>query len=374
MEQAKQFASKLGFGCMRLPQTDPADPTSIDMEHFTQMVDAFMNAGGTYFDTAFVYHNGASEKALKEALTSRYPREAYTIATKCLAWAMPSKEAAQSNLDTSLERMGIDYVDFYLLHNVGDERVARFDEYDMWNFVKEQKAAGKIRHWGFSMHAGPECLDEVLTAHPDTEFVQLQVNYLDWEDPITQSRACMEVAAKHGVPVIIMEPARGGNLVNMPDAVKAPLLEQNPDESMISWAYRYCMELPNVLTTLTGASTLEQMEENVQIMNEAKPLSDDEHAALAKAVDALHELGNIPCTNCKYCVKDCPGAVNIPQVLELLNLVKQTDNVAFAKDLYSWQTIGGRASQCIECGLCESMCPQSIGIIDHLKEAVEVFE
>ena len=196
---------KLGFGCMRLPLLDATDQTSIDVEQFKQMVDAFMEAGGTYFDTAFVYHEGASEKALKEALVQRYPRDAFTVATKCLAWAIDSKEEAQSNLTTSLERMGLDYVDFYLLHNVGGGRTAKFDEYGMWDFVKQKQEEGLIKNWGFSMHADADTLDALLTAHPDADFVQLQVNYLDWDDPVVQARACMDVAARHGVPVVIID-------------------------------------------------------------------------------------------------------------------------------------------------------------------------
>ncbi len=212
------------------------------------MVDAFLEGGGTYFDTAFVHHEGASEKALGQALVARHPRESFTIATKCLAWAIGSAEEAKSNLGTSLERLGTDYIDFYLLHNVGGPRTAKFDEHGMWDFVREQKAAGRIRNWGFSMHDGPEALDALLEAHPDADFVQLQVNDLDWENPVTRSRACMEVAAKHGVPVVVMEPARGGRLAELPEQVAAPLLACRPDLSMASWAYRFCYNLPNVLT------------------------------------------------------------------------------------------------------------------------------
>lgn len=200
---------------MRLPLLDEKDPTSIDIEHFKTMVDAFIEGGGTYFDTAFVYHNGTSETALREALVKRYPRDAYTVATKCLAWAAPDAATAQSNLQTSLDRLGLDYVDFYLLHNVGGPRTAKFDEYGMWDFVREMKDQGKIRNVGFSIHDGAETLDDILTEHPDMDFVQLQVNYLDWEDPVVQSRRCMKVAQKHGVPVIVMEPARGGRLIDL---------------------------------------------------------------------------------------------------------------------------------------------------------------
>ncbi|HIW75978.1 MULTISPECIES: aldo/keto reductase [Gordonibacter] len=365
---------KLGFGCMRLPLLDATDQTSIDVEQFKQMVDAFMEAGGTYFDTAFVYHEGASEKALKEALVQRYPRDAFTVATKCLAWAIDSKEEAQSNLTTSLERMGLDYVDFYLLHNVGGGRTAKFDEYGMWDFVKQKQEEGLIKNWGFSMHADADTLDALLTAHPDADFVQLQVNYLDWDDPVVQARACMDVAARHGVPVVIMEPARGGRLAELPESVAAPLVAADPDAPLVSWAYRFCMNLPNVLTVLSGMSTLEQARENAALLRESRPFSPDEQRALDEAVEVLRGLANIPCTNCRYCVKDCPQGVVIPEILALMNLELMTKNRDFVKGLYSWQAAPGPASKCIACGACEAMCPQSINIIQHLEEAAEHFE
>lgn len=371
-----EFANtpKLGFGFMRLPQTDPQDPTAIDIEHVKQMVDAFMAGGGTYFDTAYVYHNGKSEVALRQALVERYPRESFTIATKCLAWASPDEATAKSNLATSLERLGTDYVDYYLLHNVGGERVKVFDDWKMWDFALQKKEEGLIKHVGFSMHDGPEMLERLLEEHPEMEFVQLQVNYLDWEDKITQSRRCMEIAAEHDVPVIIMEPARGGRLVDLPERVAAPLLACNPDASLASWAYRFCYNLPNVITVLSGMSTLGQVEQNVADWKANAPFSEAEAAALKQSRDILAEMAAIPCTNCRYCVKGCPQKVAIPEIMGLLNLEAQTENNEFVRGLYSWQAKPGRASDCIECGLCESMCPQSIDIIEHLQEAAERFE
>ena len=354
---------KLGFGCMRLPLLDPADQQSIDLEQFKQMVDAFIEGGGTYFDTAFVYHEGASEKALKEALVKRYPRDAYTVATKCLAWAAPSAEEAKSNLATSLERMGLDYVDFYLLHNVGGERTAKFDAYGMWDFALDAKERGLIRNVGFSMHDGADALDALLTAHPQMDFVQLQVNYLDWDDPVVEARRCMEVAAKHGVPVVVMEPARGGRLVELPQRVADVLRAANPDASLASWAYRFCCNQPNVLTVLSGMSNLAN-----------RPFSAEEQQALDAAVETLRGMASVPCTNCRYCVKDCPQGVVIPTILGLLNLELMTENRDFAKGLYSWQAAPGPASSCIACGACEAMCPQGIDIVRQLEVAAEHFE
>ena len=373
MKPELEATPKLGFGCMRLPLLDPADQQSIDLEQFKQMVDVFMEGGGTYFDTAFVYHEGASERALKEALVKRYPRDAFTVATKCLAWAIDSKEEAQSNLATSLERMGLDYVDFYLLHNVGGERTAKFDEYGMWDFVKQKKEEGLVRHWGFSMHDGPEALDALLDAHPDADFVQLQANYLDWDDPVVQARRCMEVAQRHGVPVVIMEPARGGRLAELPERVAAPLKAAAPDAGLASWAYRFCFNLPNVVTVLSGMSTLDQARENVATFQANRPFAEDEQHALDEAVDVLRSLASVPCTNCRYCVKDCPQGVSIPEIMGLLNLELMTENNEFVKGLYQWQA-PGRASTCIGCGACEAMCPQSIDIIHQLEVAKEHFE
>lgn len=367
-------APKLGFGCMRLPLTDADDPKSIDIDHFSKMVDAFMEAGGTYFDTAYVYHNGESEVAVRKALVERYPRESFTIATKCLAWAQPDAESAKACLDTSLERLGTDYVDFYLLHNVGGPRTAKFDNYGLWEWAAQKKAEGVIKHLGFSMHDNAECLDKLLTQHPDMDFVQLQVNYLDWEDPVTESRKCMEVAQKHGVPVTIMEPARGGRLAELPDRGKDVLKAVNPNKSVVSWAYRFCYNLPNVITVLSGMSTLEQVQENVREWKENQPFSPEEEKALQQAIEALKSVGLIPCTNCKYCVKDCPAGVKIPEIMGLLNLEKMTENREFVKGLYSWQAADGKASTCIQCGACEDMCPQSIDIIENLEDAANYYE
>ena len=375
MEQNFANTPKLGFGCMRLPLNNPDDVTDIDIKHVERMVDAFLEAGGTYFDTAFVYHNGCSETALREALVKRHPRESFTIATKCLAWALPDAEAATACLDTSLERLGTDYVDYYLLHNVGGERTKKFDDFGLWEWAQEQKAAGKIRHVGFSMHDGAETLEELLTAHPEVDFIQLQVNYLDWENPVVQSRRNMEVANRFGKPVIIMEPCRGGRLADLPERVAAPLVTARPDLSQASWAYRFCYNLPGVLTVLSGMSTIEQVEENVAEWKANGGAFDEaEAAALAEAQSILASMPTVPCTNCRYCVKDCPQQIAIPVIMSLLNLELQTENREFAKQQYSWQAKPGRASDCIQCGACESMCPQSIDIIDQLERATEHFE
>ena len=216
-----------------------------------------------------------------------------------------------------------------------------------------------MRHVGFSMHDGPETLDEILTAHLEVDFVQLQVNYLDWDDPVTQSARCMEVAAAHGKPVIIMEPVRGGRLANLPERGAAVLAAADPDASQASWAYRYCLDLPGVLTVLAGASTLEQMQDNMRTFQTRKPLMDEERSAIDGAIAALRSVDLIPCTNCGYCVKDCPEGVKIPIAMNLLNLERTTEDNEFVKGLYSWQAAEGPASKCIQCGTCSLVCPHA---------------
>ncbi|MDR0446071.1 MAG: aldo/keto reductase, partial [Oscillospiraceae bacterium] len=266
---------KLGFGLMRLPQ----EPEGVvDIKQFEQMTDEFLEAGFTYFDTAYGYIGGESEKAAGKALVSRYPREKFQLATKLPAWAgAENKEQAQQMLFTSLERTGAEYFDFYLLHNIGATRTAKFDEYDIWNFVWKQKEKGLIKHAGFSFHDNAELLDEVLTKHPETEFVQLQINWADWESGAVQSRLCYETAwLKHKKPVIIMEPIKGGMLAGPAPTVKAVFDGAGSSASYASWAIRFAASLPGVVTVLSGMSNLEQMRDNISYMKAFQPLDDAE--------------------------------------------------------------------------------------------------
>ncbi len=259
------------------------------------MVDAFIDGGGTYFDTAFVYHEGTSETALRQALVERYPREAYTVATKCLAWAAPDEATAKSNLATSLERMGLDYVDFYLLHNVGGERTAKFDAYGMWDFALRKKEEGLIKDVGFSMHDGPDALEALLTAHPQMDFVQLQVNYLDWDDPVVQARRCMEIAEAHGVPVVVMEPARGGRLVELPEHVAAMLRAGEPGVPASPRGPTASADQPHgVLTVLSGMSTIGQVRQNVADFRGDRAVLGGRAPGARRAVDDAARYGVRP--------------------------------------------------------------------------------
>lgn len=365
---------KLGFGLMRLPMKDDA----IDLEQTKEMVDRFMEAGFCYFDTAYGYNDGESEKAAKAALVDRYPREKFLLATKLPAWAgAKSKEEAEQMFYTSLERTGAGYFDFYLLHNLGEERTHFFDDYGIWDFLQEKKKEGLIRHLGFSMHDKADVLDEILTAHPEMEFVQLQINYADWEDPTIESRKCYEVARKHGKPIIIMEPVKGGTLANPPKEVAEVLKAADPDASPSSWAIRFAASLDGVVTVLSGMSNVEQMEDNLSYMKDFVPLSEKEHEIVEKAREIYNSFPKVPCTACAYCMKGCPKNIAIYGTFQAVNIYNMYNDLAGAKGKYQWNTSGhgwGKASECIKCGKCEQVCPQHIHIRDELEKAAEVLE
>ncbi len=365
---------KLGFGLMRLPIKDDV----IDMEQMKKMVDRFLEEGFCYFDTAYGYHNGESEKAIKEALVDRYPREKYLLATKLPAWAgAKSKEEAEQMFYTSLERTGAGYFDFFLLHNLGEGRSHYFDDYDIWSFLAERKKEGLIKHLGFSMHDKADVLDEILSAHPEMEFVQLQINYADWEDPTIESRKCYEVARKHGKPVIIMEPVKGGTLANPPKEVADVLKQANPTASPSSWAIRFAASLDGIITVLSGMSNLEQMEDNLSYMKAFAPLSEEERKAVEKAREIYNSFPKVPCTACAYCMKGCPQNIAIYGSFQAYNISSMYGDLKSARNKYTWNTDGqGRkkASACISCGKCEQVCPQHIAIREELKKVAETLE
>ncbi len=363
---------KLGFGLMRLPMNG----TEIDIEQVKQMVDLFLSKGFTYFDTAWGYHDGKSEEVAKAALVDRHPRDKFLLATKLPAWAgANSAQEAKDMFWTSLKRAGVDYFDFYLFHNLGPGRTETFDKFGIWDFLAEQKKEGRIRRLGFSIHSTADYLEKMLTEHPELEFVQLQVNYSDWENGIIQARRCYETARKFNKPVIIMEPVKGGALANLPAPAADVLAKANPSASQASWAIRFAASLEGVATVLSGMSTLEQMKDNLSFMEPFTPLTDDERAAIDTVRGILATVPQIPCTDCKYCVKDCPQNIAIPDVFKIMNDYGIYHRLDAAKGSYAFATrANGKASTCVACGNCETVCPQSIHIIDELKKAAGVLE
>lgn len=364
---------KLGFGLMRLPMIGE----DVDIEQTKDMVDLFLSKGFTYFDTAYGYLGGKSEMAIKTALVDRYPRESFQLATKLPAWAgAKNAEEAQQMFYTSLERTGAGYFDFYLLHNLGGNRIQVFEDYDIWNFVAERKKEGLIKHIGFSLHDTADNLEKILIAHPEVEFVQLQLNYIDWESNSVQSRKCYEMARKYNKPVVVMEPIKGGTLSVLPDDIAANFKDYAPDASLSSWALRYVASLDGLVTVLSGMSTLEQMKDNVSFMSDFKPLTDQERAVIAKVVDDLNKRPTIPCTGCGYCTKGCPQNIPIPEIFRAMNMKYTFDNDEAARTEHFWGTnrgIGPSSSACIACGQCESVCPQEIDIIEKLKICADFF-
>lgn len=357
---------KLGFGLMRLPMIE----NDIDVEQVKQMVDLFMERGFTYFDTAYGYLEGRSEVVAKAALVDRYPRESFQLATKLPAWDAHDAQSARAMLATSLERTGAGYFDYYLLHNLGAKRTEIFDNFDLWNFVAEQKEKGVLRKVGFSFHDRADVLEQILAAHPEMDFVQLQINYADWESESVQSRLCYEVARKYGKPVIVMEPVKGGALANLAADVAAPLSKMDAAASRSSWAIRFAASLPGVMTVLSGMSTLAQVEDNTAYMQDFKPLTEAERAAVDEVRTLLEKTDRVPCTDCRYCLKDCPQSVRIAPIFSALNTYKMYNDLDGARRQYAMCTAeGGTADQCIACGQCESVCPQHINIIEKLREA-----
>ena len=367
---------KLGFGLMRLPVREGGKAGEIDLEQVKKMVDHFMEKGFTYFDTAWMYCGFQSEPTVKEALVSRYPRESFTLATKLNAGFFDSLEDRDKIFNQQLEKTGAGYFDYYLLHGIDGGNYPKFEKFDCFNWLMEKKEQGLVRCPGFSFHGTAPVLDEILTKHPELEFVQLQINYLDWESQWVQSKACYEVAVKRDKPVIVMEPVKGGTLAKVPAEVEKLFREYAPESSPASWAVRFAASLENVFMVLSGISSLTQMEDNLSYMEHFQPLKGEELALVQKAEKLINGQISIPCTGCSYCTDGCPQKIAIPQYFSLYNedMRERLEEKGWTVNFSNYDHLTeefGKAGDCIACGQCEGMCPQHLPIIQHLQDVAK---
>ena len=370
---------KLGFGMMRLPMPDANVQDKVDFEQVCTMVDTFVERGFVYFDTAYFYHKGESERVAKAAVVNRLNREQFLLADKLpISMLKEADNAKQEEIFAEqFEKCGVEYFDYYLLHCLNTENYATAQRLDTFNFLLKKKEEGKIRHLGFSFHDKADLLDRILTEHPEIEFVQLQINYLDWEDERVQSRKCYEIAVKHGKKVIVMEPVKGGRLANVPAEVADMMKAAHPDWSPASWAIRFAASLENVMMVLSGMSNTEQLNDNTSYMQEFTPLSEDEMKLLEKAAEILSAQPAIPCTACRYCVDGCPRDIQIPDFFMLYNADQMVLRGGGSVNREKYREIAeghGLASACVDCKQCENACPQHLSVTAFLQRVTNTYE
>ena len=364
--------SKLGFGLMRLPKIGENE---IDIEQVCRMVDKYLAAGMNYFDTAYVYHSGRSESIVKEAIVSRHPRDSYTIATKLPSWEMKGPEDSDRIFNEQLEKTGAGFFDFYLLHSVEEGSIDLFEKWNCFEWGMKKKEEGLIRHFGFSFHGSPELLSGVLDRHPETEFVQIQLNYADWNNPVVRSGELYKILLERNIPMVIMEPIKGGTLASLKPELEKKYKDHAPDRSIASWALRFVGSLPGIMTILSGMSDEKQMEDNIETFSDFEPLSDDEKKLVDEVTSIMLDIPQIGCTSCRYCTDGCPMNISIPDVFRAYNTMKLYNEEFRPKAFYGSVTKDhGKAGDCIGCGQCEGVCPQHLPIIDLLKEASAVFD
>lgn len=371
--------TELGFGMMRLPLVDENDQTSVDMEQVNKMVDAYMESGFNHFDTAYVYHEGVGEAAFRKSVVERYPRESFKISTKLPLFIITEDTPLEPIFAQQLENCGVDYFDYYLLHNVSGFTENAWKNVDLFSFIQKKKEEGFIKHIGLSTHGNAEFLEELLFDHPELEFVLLQINYLDWEDEGIESRKCLEVARKYNVPVMIMEPFKGGFLADVPEEAEKLMKEYDSDRSVISWAMRFVANLEGVSVVYTGASNMEQLESNIEEFKNADSLNDEELELLSEVSEIINSNITVDCTKCRYCVDSCTEDIDIAKVFDLYNkhkLLEKDDWTQFGNAYLNYSKLDGVgiASDCIECEACIEECPQQINIPEVLKDVAKTFE
>jgi hypothetical protein len=366
---------RLGFGLMRLPFTN--EYNNVDIEAVKKLVDRFIKQGFAYFDTAYIYHGGNSETAFREAVARRYSRDSYVIANKMPMWMIQSQEQLSQIFDEQLARCGVEFFDYYLLHNLNRKDYQTVQKVNAFQFVEQKKREGKIRRIGFSFHDNARILDQILTEHPETEFVQLQLNYVDMDDIGIESGKCHGVAVKHGKEIIVMEPLKGGSLANVPSKVSALFKGYNPDATIASWALRYAASFENVVMVLSGMNSMEQLADNMNTMEDFKAINKEEQPIIQKAAEIIKADIAIPCTECRYCVEDCPQTIAIPEYFTIYNNLRRFEATQQPIAEVYYDNLAqsyGKASDCTECGVCEDSCPQRLSIRAHLKEVAAAFE
>ncbi len=383
---AIQFGKKFGFGTLRLPLLNEKDQISIDYDTLKKMIDVYMEHGFTYFDTSYLYHDMQAEIALRECLVKRYPRDSFMLSSKLPVWAdsvMKKEEDMERIFNEQLEKCGVEYFDFYLIHSIDQPGYEKCQKWNTFEFLKKKRAEGKFREFGISLHDTPEFLEQILTEHPEIDFVVEQINYIDWDNPGIRSKELYETAERHGKPIVVMETCKGGLLAEIPDEAKKIMKDYNPDASIASWAYRFAASLPNVRVVLSGMPKMEFLMDNIKTMENFVPLNDEEREIIQKVVDIINSNTPIPCTGCRYCEENgCPKNIAIPDYFALYNDFKRLTKMSYESNVVTQPLFytnlvrhgRGAASECLKCRKCERACPQNINICDWLEKVTTVLE